>query len=1180
MNGPGGGWGAQGGSGSAGRNGGRSRSNSESNATNATTGNKRRAHSMDDGVAIDVTSSSHHGRGGQDQQQHKNKRPKLGSPTFTNQRNPHYPQHQNNNSQHQQHADVARRHPHPQYPQQPHPNYNPYPQASQQRYTSSQSAANHVVAATTYGGFGAPVSPRLQHQQLQQLHRQQQQQSPKKDPPAYKSAIDSKPAALPTQHVPAAKASTKASSPAAASSMSPPVARPSQSLSSRNHHHQQQQQQQQDNPRRPQAPTSIHTKSDPDGLVAREYGPTNHPNNLPTPNQNHPSSRNSHHSPAAATAAATASFQQSSKAGTTVPSTPVIKTPTTTTAPAPAKQVESENGGSKAGKAQSSNGNNKANSNSNSKPATGKIATKEKRSSSKSPRASPTDEDQPPPRTSRRLSKTADPNIGKKEIVSTLLELPILSNHATLAKLTNEELKALEVALELVPGDTELGWRDDWSGNLALFDKEVINPKNAARAASKGETSQAPEGTFRQPLYTWAQKSNTIAMKYLFHLFRYVYHLPDTPHMARVILANADRSDGIAMEMAFRRVSYDPIVLREDGWVTEKSPEPEGATGGSNRIGENVRWQGADGIVIAYIHDDDMGDLWRCLWTEEGMESFDLEAEELIDARKKWKRRSKSAASKGKDKDDKKKLLDRRSHRYTATSDFKINGVEHGIVLAASFARGARPGVYWPARVMHASEATSNIGVKNKRSAPRQRLDLVFLAPYWNSRAGPTPAAGATSSRKAVESFSESLVRHGESLFNSGPLFDVESVDVTEEMIKEYPYDGRDAGINIEQLRAAFRFSGLPKAAFRRYLDSHRLALALKTYAQEELPPRGTDFASAGLFETHPMSLTAPQFPPEVLHLPYTFILSQLPAPLSEQNVHDGEERSKEAVLRLKTMIEALKPPNCWGQEKPHNQNGATPVKQKPAFRVSESPHIDAGALLRKSAKEGAKPVDMKQFTKDLLNLQQAMGGCSLGLAAMFATLEKLVSSVTPSYASLSPGEKQVKARALTRSWMFAKANGEDALAASVHAKTPGVLAEWRRLCERIYKYITHAFSATGYGNGVSAVLTDFRCNQHVTSCGCFERTVRLPAALKAARDVGAGTSDNVQLSLSVEKSYVETAENKVLMKAHSTAYLRRMKARCSQIQGDNIEFLTEDSEGNGGEDTSKILLFVLQEFV
>lgn len=134
------------------------------------------------------------------------------------------------------------------------------------------------------------------------------------------------------------------------------------------------------------------------------------------------------------------------------------------------------------------------------------------------------------------------------------------------------------------------------------------------------------------------------------------------------------------------------------------------------------------------------------------------------------------------------------------------------------------------------------------------------------------------------------------------------------------------------------------------------------------------------------------------------------------------------------------------------------------------------------------------------------------------------------------------------------------------------VLSEWRRACERVYKYITHALSSKGFGNGVSAILTDFRCNQHVTSCGCFERAVRLPAALKAARDVGAGKSEKIQVLTAVEKQYVDIAENKVLMKAHSTSYLRRMKGRCSQIQGDKVAYLTEDSDGNGGEDTSKYL--------
>lgn len=55
-----------------------------------------------------------------------------------------------------------------------------------------------------------------------------------------------------------------------------------------------------------------------------------------------------------------------------------------------------------------------------------------------------------------------------------------------------------------------------------------------------------------------------------------------------------------------------------------------------------------------------------------------------------------------------------------------------------------------------------------------------------------------------------------------------------------------------------------------------------------------------------------------------------------------------------------------------------------------------------------------------------------------------------------------------------------------------------------------------------------------------------------------------------VDQAYIDKVENKVLMKAHSAAYLRRMKTRCSQIHENEVAYLTEDSDGGGGEDTSK----------
>lgn len=133
-------------------------------------------------------------------------------------------------------------------------------------------------------------------------------------------------------------------------------------------------------------------------------------------------------------------------------------------------------------------------------------------------------------------------------------------------------------------------------------------------------------------------------------------------------------------------------------------------------------------------------------------------------------------------------------------------------------------------------------------------------------------------------------------------------------------------------------------------------------------------------------------------------------------------------------------------------------------------------------------------------------------------------------------------------------------------------MLEWRKLCERIYKYITVVFSTKGVGNKVSYVMTDSLCNQHLTSNGCFERAVRLPAAIKAAKEVGAGKTERLHLMTSVKPSYMEMAEAKVIRRAHTKSYLQRIKKRCMAIADDaTIASLTEDSEGNGGEDTSKI---------
>lgn len=124
-------------------------------------------------------------------------------------------------------------------------------------------------------------------------------------------------------------------------------------------------------------------------------------------------------------------------------------------------------------------------------------------------------------------------------------------------------------------------------------------------------------------------------------------------------------------------------------------------------------------------------------------------------------------------------------------------------------------------------------------------------------------------------------------------------------------------------------------------------------------------------------------------------------------------------------------------------------------------------------------------------------------------------------------------------------------------------LKDWRRCCERIYKHINVGLGS----NGKSWVITDSRCNLHLTSSECFERAVRLPAALKGARQA----KGNVEIIHSVEDEYLILAENDIIIRAHTMPYIQRIKKRCMAAPEDQVVALTDDSDGNGGEDTSKL---------
>lgn len=112
-------------------------------------------------------------------------------------------------------------------------------------------------------------------------------------------------------------------------------------------------------------------------------------------------------------------------------------------------------------------------------------------------------------------------------------------------------------------------------------------------------------------------------------------------------------------------------------------------------------------------------------------------------------------------------------------------------------------------------------------------------------------------------------------------------------------------------------------------------------------------------------------------------------------------------------------------------------------------------------------------------------------------------------------------------------------------------------------------------GNGVTAVLTDSRCNQHITARGSIERAVRLPAAIRGAKNAGAGSKSSMPLLTKIEETYIEQAEQKVIPMAHKASYVNRLKRKIAAFPIDAKGLpLTDDSDGEGGDDTSESLHF------
>jgi len=426
-------------------------------------------------------------------------------------------------------------------------------------------------------------------------------------------------------------------------------------------------------------------------------------------------------------------------------------------------------------------------------------------------------------------------------------------------------------------------------------------------------------------------------------LFSYIYHMEGTPAMAQKLLAYSFSRPAESVQQrreyileAVRRISYDPTVLNQDGWTTEKAETPEGASGGAFMIGRRVIWERYEAIVMAYVHDEDLGDLWKAMWLED-LDTFDLEADELQGAIAKWEKRKalrekRAAGGVGHNRPTS-------SQRFAAIEKLTVDGIEHGIVLAASYHPNARQGILWPARILHVSEvkALGSTALSRRSSASKNTLHAVFLAPYWNG--------AEVSSRRAASGTYDTGEVNADNPFCAGPLFEVETVEISSETITMYPCEEDDGdSINIDKLRASFRFLGLPKAAFPRYLDSHRIAMALKAYARRELVKSNsscdlTTGALSSLTETHLLTVKTPLFPKAVLSLPFEYALSKLPHPTEQSMIRVDGEDATEPVMKLHLMLKAMTPPFCWGSvdsDSPReNMAMRTPISTKGPLMIS-----------------------------------------------------------------------------------------------------------------------------------------------------------------------------------------------------------------------------------------------------
>ena len=332
-------------------------------------------------------------------------------------------------------------------------------------------------------------------------------------------------------------------------------------------------------------------------------------------------------------------------------------------------------------------------------------------------------------------------------------------------------LAELESSLQI--GDTfyyddDDGWKPDWGGNLQLYEKDII--------VNKGYLSSHPNAKPVRIKYSDWVASNAHCvdgggdLRGLELLLRFVYNMKGTPARAKQILAYSLQRSAESSEQrldfiveAIQRVSYDPAVLQQDGWTIKKAGTPE--EGEAFHIGRRIIWQRHEAIIIAFTPDETYGGLWKACYVED-LETFDLEPGELSQAIKKWNNKQKQL--------NKKKTTRAMvpsasgSTRFASTTNFTVEGIENGIILASSQQQRGQ-GVLWPARVSHVVEGNLKSTANARRNSSKNQIQVVFLAPFWNG-----DVTGHVDAKDA---------------YSTGHLFEFETIEVSEYNIQTYPFN-------------------------------------------------------------------------------------------------------------------------------------------------------------------------------------------------------------------------------------------------------------------------------------------------------------------------------------------------------------------------------------------------------